>query len=156
LRREYAYHCAKLFREAMEGQATWKEAGRNLASFCKAFGPNLSEALHEIALALEGKLHSNSPTFDAVYLQAWVEEMVKCPYDYFALARGPSSTAWYEAVKKECKRKGISPPPTRSGAMRRLEKLGWPLQKKRERKLPRPRERNRGKIGRPLTSCHTG
>lgn len=133
LRREYAYHCAKLFREAMEGQVTWKEAGRNLSSFCKAFGLNLSEALHEIALAAEGKLHGKNKTLDALYLQAWVEEMVKCPYDYFAPARGPSSGAWYKAVEKGCKREGISPTPIRSAAKRRLAILGWPLQDARKK-----------------------
>jgi hypothetical protein len=152
--REGVYECARLFQNAMKLQnlvptvydpkqwtdagakqwadaaEQWTDAGERLWVLCDFNSKNLSKAFHDLGLVLDGKLPNKNKKFDALYINAWWIEIRKCPKGH-PIHLGPPSSGWYETVKKECKREGISRAPTRFAAMRRLKQLGFPLQKRK-------------------------
>jgi hypothetical protein len=141
-RRKLAKRCAKKLQTAMEtfnseaneseqqrvidhAYALWGSAGLDLWWLCGGNSRNLSRALKTIADALDGKLHSKAAHLDDIYLSEWDKEdrKLRKGHKTYDVALSPSSGAWYDRVKQACKTKGISPPPTRFAAKRRLKQL---------------------------------
>jgi hypothetical protein len=81
---------------------------------------HLSRVLRDIALAVQGKLHSKNKMLDDILISAWREQPGHVKHDGSVTV--PDD--FYKRVKAKCDRKGITPAPTLYAAKRRLKQLG--------------------------------
>jgi len=104
-------------------------AGLDLWWLCGGNPKNLSKALHDVALALSGKLRSKNEKLDTALIKAVTRadrEMRKRKRGKgYEVGLSPETAKVYALLKTECEKIGVTPTPTNFAAKRRLKILGY-------------------------------